>query len=135
MVKGDNVLKRPIGVSLISYFYIFGAMVLLFTAIFYNAEANSISIAESFGLTIVPDRLMRVLVALLSLGMVYGYIRLKKWGYWIMITYSVLFGIISLLLLSNQPYQPFIGNVIFSIIILAYTIYVKKEFFKTDFQH
>lgn len=135
MVKGDNVLKRPIGVSLISYFYIFGAMVLLFTAIFYNAEANSISIAERFGLTIVPDRLMRVLVALLSLGMVYGYIRLKKWGYWIMITYSVLFGIISLLLLSNQPYQPFIGNVIFSIIILAYTIYVKKEFFKTDFQH
>lgn len=128
-------MKRPIGVSLISYFYIFGAMVLLFTAIFYNAEANSISIAERFGLTIVPDRLMRVLVALLSLGMVYGYIRLKKWGYWIMITYSVLFGIISLLLLSNQPYQPFIGNVIFSIIILAYTIYVKKEFFKTDFQH
>ncbi len=51
-------MKRPIGVSLISYFYIFGAMVLLFTAIFYNAEANSISIAERFGLTIVPDRLM-----------------------------------------------------------------------------
>ncbi|MGD7053400.1 hypothetical protein [Sutcliffiella horikoshii] len=128
-------MKRPIGVSLISYFYIFGAMVLLFTAVFYNAEANSISIAERFGLTIVPDRLMRLLVALISLGMVYGYIRLKKWGYWIMITYSVLFGIISLLLLSNQPYQPFIGNVIFSIIVLAYTICVKKEFFKTDFQH
>lgn len=123
------------GVSLISYFYIFGAMVLLFTAVFYNAEANSISIAERFGLTSVLDRLMRVLVALISLGMVYGYIRLKKWGYWIMITYSVLFGIISLILLSNQPYQPFIGNVIFSIIVLAYTIYVKKEFFKSDFQH
>ncbi|QFT87398.1 hypothetical protein FIU87_01925 [Bacillus sp. THAF10] len=128
-------MKRPMGVSLISYFYIFGAMVLLFTAVFYNAEANSISIAERFGLTSVLDRLMRVLVALISLGMVYGYIRLKKWGYWIMITYSVLFGIISLILLSNQPYQPFIGNVIFSIIVLAYTIYVKKEFFKSDFQH
>lgn len=128
-------MKRPLGVSLISYFYIFGAIVLLFTAIFYNANANSIGIAERFGLTKILERLIRVIVALFSLGMVYGYIRLKKWGFWLMITYSVLFGIVSSLQITNQLHQPFIGNLIWSIIVLVYSIYVKKTFFKTKFQH
>ncbi|MFJ5624292.1 hypothetical protein ACIQD3_16525 [Peribacillus loiseleuriae] len=121
-------MKRPLGISLISYFYIFGAIVLLFTAIFYNADANPIGIAERFGLPDVPERFIRILVALISLGMVYGYIRLKKWGFWLMIIYSVLFGLISSLLVSNQSQQPFIGNLIWSIIVLAYTIYVKRAF-------
>ena len=65
-------MKRPLGVSLISYFYIFGAIVLLFTAVFYNADANSIGIAERFGMPNVSERLMRVIVAIFSLVMVYG---------------------------------------------------------------
>lgn len=65
-------------------------MVLLFTAIFYNPDANSIGVNERFGLPIVPERLMRVAVALFSLAMVYGYIRLKKWGFWTIITYLVM---------------------------------------------
>jgi hypothetical protein len=61
--------------------------------------------------------------------------RLKKWGFWLMITYSVLFGIVSSLQITNQLHQPFIGNLIWSIIVLVYSIYVKKTFFKTNFQH
>jgi len=128
-------MKRPLGVSLISYFYIFGAVVLLNSAVFYNADADFIGIAERFGLPNVPERFMRVLVALISLLMVYGYIRLKKWGFWLIIVYSVLFGLISSVLVSNQSQQPFIGNLIWSIIVLTYTIYIKRTFFKTDFQH
>lgn len=128
-------MKRPLGVSLISYFYIFGAFVLLFTAVFYNADANSIGIAERFGMPNVPERLMRTIVALFSMGMVFGYIRLKKWGFWLMVIYSVFFGLISSSLISNQSQQPFIGNLIWSIIVLAYTLYVKKAFFKTHAQH
>ncbi len=135
MKIGCVKVKRPIGVSLISYFYIFGAIVLLFSAIFYSADANPIGIAERFGLPNVPERLMLVIVALFSLGMVYGYIRLKKWGFWTMIIYSVLFGIVSSLLITYQSHQPYLGNLIWSIIVLAYTIYVKKEFFKTNFHH
>ena len=127
-------MERPLGILFISYFYIFGAIVLLFTAIFYNTDANSIGIADRFGVQIVPERIFRLLLAIFSLVMVYGYINLKKWGFWIMIAYSVLFGIISSLLLSNQLQQPFLGNMIFSIIVLIYTIYVRSAFFKTDFQ-
>jgi hypothetical protein len=119
---------------LISYFYIFGAIVLLFTAIFYDAESNSIGIAERFGLPNIPEQLMSVIVALFSLVMVYGYYRLKKWGFWAMITYSIIFGIISSLLITSQSYQPYIGNLIFSIVVVAYTIYVKKAFFNLALQ-
>ena len=55
-------MKRPLGVSLISYFYIFGALVLLFTLIFYDVNANQFGIAEIFGLPNAPDQLVRVLV-------------------------------------------------------------------------
>lgn len=127
-------MKRPLGVSLISYFYIFGAIVLLFTAIFYNANANSVGISERFGLQNVPERLMRVIVALFSLVMVYGYFRLKKWGYWLMITYSLAFGIISSLLITNQSQQPYVGNLIFSIIVVVYTMYVKKTYIQANLQ-
>ncbi|MFC7786413.1 MULTISPECIES: hypothetical protein [unclassified Rossellomorea] len=128
-------MKRPIGVSIISYFYIFGAIVLLFTAIFYQAAADTISISERFGVPIMPERFMRVVVAFFSLVMVYGYMRLKKWGFWLFIAYSVLFGVISFLLLSVQPDQPFIGNFIFSVIVLTYTIYVKEAFFRSTHEH
>ncbi|PFG03494.1 hypothetical protein [Bacillus sp. es.034] len=124
-------MKRPLGVSLIGYFYIFGAVVLVFTAIFYQADADAISISERFGVSILPERMMRIVLALFSLLMVYGYMKLKRWGFWLIVSYSVLFGVISSVIGANQPHQPFIGNVIFSVIVLIYTIYVKGAFFNT----
>ncbi|WP_262373521.1 hypothetical protein [Rossellomorea aquimaris] len=125
------MVKRPLGVSIIGYFYIFGSIVLLFTAIFYQAGADTISIAERFGVSVVPERIMRIVVAFFSLLMAYGYMRLKKWGFWLLISYSVLFGFISFILFTNEPQQPFIGNVVFSVIVLIYTNYVKEAFFKS----
>ncbi|MDQ0884681.1 hypothetical protein [Peribacillus sp. V2I11] len=123
-------MKRPLGVSLISYFYIFGAIVLLSTSFFYNVDDNSIGIAERFGIPNVHERLLRVIVAIFSMGMVYGYIRLKKWGFWLIVIYSVFFGLISSSLISNQSQQPFIGNLIWSIIVLALYILRKKGIFQ-----
>ena len=127
-------MKTPIGVTLISYFYLFGAGILVITAIFYDADANTIGMAERFGLPYAPERLMRVLVALLSFVLVYGYIRLTNWGYWFMIAYSVIFGCISAFLVSNPSPQPFLGNMILSIVVLMYTLYVRKSFQQTSKQ-
>ncbi|MCA0171208.1 hypothetical protein [Bacillus sp. RAR_GA_16] len=124
-------MKKPIGVTLISYFYLFGAVVLILTAIFYEADPHTIGIAERFGLPHAPERLLRVLVALLSLVLVYGYIRLTNWGYWFMIAYSVIFGCISALHISTSSPQPFLGNMIFSIVILMYTLYVRNSFLQS----
>ncbi|OCA90480.1 hypothetical protein A8F94_00905 [Bacillus sp. FJAT-27225] len=128
-------MRRPLGVSLISFFYIFGAFILLVTTIFYNPNSNVIGIAERFGLSALPEQLVRVIVALFSLGMVYGYFRLKKWGFWLMDLYSVIFGLLSSLLFTNQQQQPYLGNFIWSIIVLAYTVYIRDSFFKTKFQY
>ena len=127
-------MKRPLGVTFISYFHIFGAVVLIITAIFFNPEANEFGIADRFGLPNFPEQLFRIILAVVSLFIICGYIRLKRWGFWLMITYSVAFGIISSLLITNQSQQPYAGNLIFSIIVVAYTIYVKKTYFHTNLQ-
>lgn len=122
-------MKKPLGVTLISYFYIFGAGVLIITALFYDPNANPIGFAERFGLPYVPERLIRVAVGLISLILAIGYLRLKKWGFWMMIAYAVLFAGVSFGLSLSHHQQPFIGNMLWSILVLFYTIYVKKAFF------
>jgi len=124
-------LKKPIGISVISYFYIFGSIILLISSIFYNATSNPIDIADRFGVSNVSEPFFRVIVAFITLLMIFGYFRLKKWGFWFMISYSVLFGSISFYLTIQHSQQPFIGNMLFSLFILIYTIYVKKSFFQT----
>ncbi|MCM3782330.1 hypothetical protein M3231_05050 [Neobacillus mesonae] len=73
-------MKKPLGVSLISYFYIFGAGVLMVSAILYNADANEIGIADRFGVPNYPEQMVRIIVAIITLIIIYGYINLKKWG-------------------------------------------------------
>lgn len=73
-------MKKPLGVSLISYFYIFGAGVLMVSAILYNADANEIGIADRFGVPNYPEQMVRIIVAIITLIIIYGYISLKKWG-------------------------------------------------------
>lgn len=123
-------MKKPIGVRLISCFYILGILVLLFTSIFYNADADKINIAMRFALPSSYDRLFRIVLALATLVMIYGYMRLRKWGFWAMISYSFLFGAISLTLSLTHHQQPFIGNMIWSILVLLYTMYIKEAFFQ-----
>ncbi|MGF9978202.1 hypothetical protein [Viridibacillus arvi] len=124
-------MERPIGVTLISFFYIFGAVVLLLTSIFYHHEPNGIGIAERFGTPNAPERLVRVLLALATFAMVYGYANLKKWGFWSMTVYSILFGLLSMTLMTAQNIQPFLGNLIWSLIIIVYSICVKAAFFNS----
>jgi hypothetical protein len=126
-------VKRPLGVSLIGYFYIFGAFILLVTTLFFDDEANQVGIAARFGLqNAIPEQLMCVILATISLIIIYGYLRIRKWGFWLMNIYSLIFGYISLFLVLAHNRQPFIGNPIWSIIVLIYTISVKRAFFQNE---
>ena len=122
-------MKRPLGVTLISYFYLFGAAVMIFTAILFDPKANEFGIADRFGLSGFPEQPFRIIVAVVSIFMIYGYMRLKRWGFWFMIFYSFGFGLVSYYLLFSYPQQPFIGNMIWSIIVILYTLYVRRFFF------
>lgn len=77
LCKEGEKMKRPLGVSFISYFYIFGAVVLIFTAIFVNPDANEFGIADRFSLPKFPEQPFRIMLAVVSLIIIYGYMRLK----------------------------------------------------------
>ncbi|CAH2714602.1 hypothetical protein BACCIP111895_01774 [Neobacillus rhizosphaerae] len=49
-----------------------------------------------------------------------------------MVIYSVGFGLVSYILLFSYNQQPFIGNLIWSVIVLIYTLYVRKSFFHIE---
>ncbi|WP_335871536.1 hypothetical protein [Bacillus sp. 2205SS5-2] len=121
-------MKRPLGVSLISCFYVFGSLVLLYTAFFYEPLATEVGIAEVFAVPAIPEQPMRVLVALFTFIMIFGYFSLKSWGFWVMLLYSLIFGLINLSLISPEVIQPFLGNIIMSSIVILYTISVKPSF-------
>jgi len=118
--------KRPLGVAFIGYFYVFGAFVLIGTLL-TNAEVE-LGIALRFGLPHIPENIMRVVVIIFSLVMAYGYINLKKWGYWMMIAYTIYFLVVSIYLSQQYKEQLFYGNVIWSVIVLIYTLN-KREYF------
>lgn len=121
-------MKNPLGVYLISAFYLFGAAVLLLTVIWFQPEANPIGINERFGMPWMPERLMRVIVAVFTLVMIYGFFMLTRWGYWMMISYSLAFGTISSILATRHPDPVFFYNMTESVIILIYTFKKRQVF-------
>ncbi|MFA9397398.1 MAG: hypothetical protein ACERKV_03915 [Clostridiaceae bacterium] len=123
--------KRPLGITLIGYFYVFGAFVLIVTL--FTNSTQQFGIAVRFGLPNIPEDIMKVLVSIISLIMAYGYLRLEKWGYWLMITYTIYFLVVSVTLSQQYKQQPFYGNVIWSIIVLIYTLIKRKYFDKKVF--
>jgi CHASE2 domain-containing sensor protein len=125
-------MKRPLGVTFISYFYIFGSILLIVTAIGFNADANEFGIADRFGLPNFPEQWFRIILASISLIIIYGYMHLKRWGYWMMLVYSIGFGAISYTLLFTYYQQPFIGNFIWSLMVIIYTIWVRKSFLSNE---
>ncbi len=128
-IKEGFVLKKPIGVTIISCLYIFAMAVLIFITFFYHQFKMNFGFAEHLGIPNFPEELLRVLLAIVTLVIIYGYMNLKTWGFWMMILYSISFGIISYLILLSYNKQLFIGNFIWSAIVLLYSLLVHKSFF------
>ena len=99
-------MKRHLGV-LFSYFYLFGAAVLIVTEIYFYPEVNNFGIVNRFGLPSLSEQPYRIIVAVVSLFIIYGYscLRLKKRGLSFMIIYSFGFWLVSYFLLLRNTYQ------------------------------
>lgn len=122
-------MKRPIGITIIGYFYILGAAILFLTL----GKEFDIGIVARFGIPNYSETPIRIIIGLLSLIMAYGYLDLRKMGYWTMMCYSLTFAIISCNLAAVYQSQPFIGNAIFSIIVVTYTFGKRKYFVKSAY--
>jgi len=126
--------RKPLGVVLIAGFYAFGAIVLLFS-LFINPTGVSRFIAErhgllpSFGIAIVP------IVAAVGLGIAYGLYSLSRWGFFVTIAYLIYFGGVSIALgglncalASQEALQTYFGNLIWSVLVIAYLVIVRRRF-------
>lgn len=118
-------MKKPFGIIFIGWFYIFGAIILFLTL----GVKQEVGINMRFGVPFLPETAVRLFVAIFSVIMAYGYFNLKKWGYWSIIIYSLVFLVISINQVNNYHSQPFIGNMIFSLIVILYTFMHRHSFY------
>ena len=122
-------MNRPLGVKF-SYLYLFGAAVLIVTAIFFYPDVNDIGLANKFGLPSFSEQPFRMIVVIVSLFVVYGYgyMRLKRRGFWFISIYSFGFGLVSYFVLLAYSGQPFAENLIWSIIVIIYFSIMNRVF-------
>ena len=92
--------------------------------------------AERFGIYFNPaptfsEGVIRLLVAIILLIIAYGLLRLKSWGFWLMIAYNCFFLVISMIFLLKLTNQSFYNpGYIASIIGLTLTLPAKRYFVK-----
>lgn len=121
--------ERPWGIVLIGYLYLLSAVMVLLSVVL--GTEWELGMALRFGVPGVPEHIVRIAVSLFSLVMVTGYLRLEKWGYWVVMGYSLVYLVISgNLLLTTEYTQPFLGNAAWAAFTLAYT-YAKRSHFTT----
>ena len=123
-----NHPNRPLGIILIAGFYVFGAIVLL-VSMFTMPEAVSRQIAERQGLPINMGISVLLVTAILALFIAYGLFSLSSWGFYLTFIYLTYFGGISFLLGGKSGIQPYLGNLLWSILVIVYLLFKRKSFF------
>ena len=120
--------KRPVLVSYIADLIFLNVLFLIVS--FIPKVTNKIEIIKPkptfFNIT------FKVLVILILLIISYGLLRLKRWGYWLMITYNMFFLVVSYILLLKITEQSFYNpgftvSILGLILILSAKRYFVKE--------
>lgn len=126
MYKGKTTV--PLGVLLIGSFYALGAIVLLVFLVINPTQSSSI-IAELHGLPASTGNWILPVIACLALMIAFGLYSHSKWGFRLTIGYMLYFGIVNWSLNMEQFSWAFLGNVIWSFLVILYLILVRKHFF------
>lgn len=130
MIKTNPRRTPPLGVLLISAFYLFGAVVLL-VGMFTNPLEVSRTIADAHGLPSAFDALILPAVVVLAVLIAYGLVTVSRWGFFLTVAYLAIFGLVSLWLTIGNMQQPYIGNATWSLLALVYLIVKRNSFLKT----
>lgn len=129
--------KLPIGVLLITSFYVFGALI-LFVNVFTNPVGVRETIARAHGLSPVIGLESVLVVAVLAFNLAYELIRLSCWGFLLTIGYSLYLYTVSLVMgglsfaWTGQPETKiYFGNFLWSGLVVIYLFAARQHFFKT----
>ena len=118
----------PLGVMLISGFYIFGSVVLL---IFWliNPKPAAMVIAIRHGLPASTGFWVLPIVAAIGLLIAFGLLCLSRWCFWLTIVYSLYFLIVNRYMSGDRWVSVYWGDAIWSFLVVGYLIGVRKHFF------
>lgn len=91
---------------------------------------------QQLGVSFIPihgtsEGIISIIEVLSLLIITYGFLRLKKWGYWLVIAYNLYFLVVSIvsILSHNNQYAPFF---IPSILMLSITFQSKRYFIEKN---
>lgn len=125
-------VKRPVLVTFIADLNFFNVFLLI--ASFFPKP----KFAEQFGIYFNPtptfsESIIRILMVISLLIISYGFLKLKRWGYWLMITYNLFFLIVSMFFLLKQNMQSYnTPGYITSLLGLIITFPSKRYFIKEN---
>ncbi len=120
--------KIPLGVILISAFYIFGAAVLLIFWI-VNPEPAASAMAIRHGLPAATGSWILAVVAAIGLLVAFGLLSLSRWGFWLTIVYSLYFLIVNRYMAGARWVSVYCGDAIWSFLVIGYLVLARKHFF------
>ncbi|WP_026888347.1 hypothetical protein [Clostridium beijerinckii] len=125
-------LKRPALVTFIAYLNLLGTFFIIISVFPIQ------KLIEQFGILIIPisdslDAAIRISSALVMLIISYGYFRLKKWGYGLMITYNLFFLVLSMIFIALKIKNSYnVQGIIQSLVGLIITFPSKRYFIKEN---
>lgn len=124
--------KRPIIITLIGDAHILSAFLLILSLlpVLKLYGINVYSLPDFFKVPIYIKNILILIEAILILFISYSFLKLRIWGYWLMISYNIfiLFGWIITYQQYKQHFFPL--NIIMIIIGLIYTVPTYKYFKK-----
>jgi hypothetical protein len=120
-------INIPIGLLFIAIFYTFGAVVLVIF-LFADPIRTSNVIAKVHGLPGSTGNWILPFIAGLGLLIAYGLFSLSRWGYLLTILYLGYFGSVSVMLLRTHGDAVYLGNLIWSVLVILYLAVVRKRF-------
>ena len=117
----------PFGLLLIAIFYTFGAAVLLIL-MFEIPLQTSKAIAKAHGLPTSIGNWILPIIAVIALLIAYGLFSLSRWGYVLSILYLAYFGSVNGLILITHADSIYLGNLLWSLLVIIYLILVRRSF-------
>ena len=122
--------NRPFIVTFIGDLYFLGGLLSIVAILFPN-------LVKRFGFYVIPCptfliAVAKILLPLIVLLISYGYLKLKGWGYFLMLIYNMSFLIAGVISLAQHKPLFFSQNIIATLIQLIFILPTRKYFVKNS---
>ncbi len=119
------IKKERLGILFIGIYQMISALVILVTL---NVQQNP-QFNIRFGVSFLPELLVKIIIGVGSIIVSYGYLRQLKWGFWGMIAQSGYFFLVCIIqLISISIWKVPIGIIFYHALVIIYTLFHYKDF-------